>query len=108
MKRFLAILVASTFLGSAAYAAESDRKVGIVGEEKKADEKAKSSDAKSGPVPERKTGDRKVGIVGEEKKVDEKGKSSDAKSGPAPERKTGDRKVGIVGEEKKADEKTTK
>jgi hypothetical protein len=39
MKRFLAILVASTFLGSAAYAAESDRKVGIVGEEKKADEK---------------------------------------------------------------------
>ena len=71
MKRFLAILVASMFLGSAAYAAESDRKVGIVGEEKKADEKGKSAGAK-GPAPERKTGDRKVGIVGEEKKADEK------------------------------------
>jgi hypothetical protein len=105
MKRFLVILVASMFLGSAAYAAESDRKVGIVGEEKKADEKAKSSDAKSGPVTERKTGDRKVGIVGEEKKADEKAAGA---KGPAPERKTGDRKVGIVGEEKKADEKTTK
>src|SRR5262245_61568952 len=74
MKRFLGILVASMFLASVAYAAEPDRKVGIVGEEKKADEKAKS-DSKTGATPERKTGDSKVGFVGEEKKAGEKTKS---------------------------------
>jgi hypothetical protein len=39
MKRFLGILVASMFLGSAVYAAEEDRKVGFVGEQKTPDEK---------------------------------------------------------------------
>jgi hypothetical protein len=47
MKRFLGILVASMFLGSAAYAAEEpksraeteDRKVGFEGEEKTPDKK---------------------------------------------------------------------
>jgi len=70
MKRFLGILVASMFLGSAGYAAERDNKVGIVGEEKKADEKAKSAPAKGGPASERKARDNKVGIVGEEKKAE--------------------------------------
>lgn len=72
MKRFLGILVASMFLASAAYAADADKKVGITGEEKKGDAKAKSSDSKAGPAAERKSGDRKVGIVGEEKKAEEK------------------------------------
>jgi hypothetical protein len=39
MKRFLVILVVSMFLGSAVYAAEQDRKVGIVGEQKTPDTK---------------------------------------------------------------------
>jgi hypothetical protein len=47
MKRFLGILVAAMFLGSAAYAAEEpksraeteDRKVGFEGEQKKPDNK---------------------------------------------------------------------
>ena len=73
MKRFLGILVVSMFLGSAAHAAEADRKVGIVGEEKKADEKTKS-DVKSGPTPESRGSkeDRKVGIVGEQTPPDKK------------------------------------
>ena len=100
MKRFLSILVVSMFLGSAVYAAEPDRKVGFAGEEKKADEKAKS-DAKAGPTPERKARDSKVGFTGEEKKAGEKTKS-DAKAGPTPERKARDSKVGFAGEEKKS------
>ena len=73
MKRFLGILVASMFLGSAVYAAEEDRKVGFVGEQKTPDEKTKS-DVKSGPVSKSpaKTEDRKVGFVGEQKTPDEK------------------------------------
>jgi hypothetical protein len=73
MKRFLGILVASMFLGSAVYAAEQDRKVGIVGEQKTPDEKTKS-DVKSGPAPESPGSkqDRKVGIVGEQKTPDTK------------------------------------
>ena len=62
MKRFLGILVASMFLGSAGYAAESgsvpesrgekeDRKVGFEGEQKTPTKKTKS-DVKSGTVPE--------------------------------------------------------
>jgi hypothetical protein len=39
MKRFLVILVASIFLGSAVYAAEEDRKVGFTGEQKTPDQK---------------------------------------------------------------------
>lgn len=39
MKRFLVILVASMFLGSAAYAAQEDRKVGFTGEQKTPDQK---------------------------------------------------------------------
>jgi hypothetical protein len=103
MKRFLGILIASIFLASAAYAAEGDKKVGVVGEEKKAGEKA--ADTKGGAMGERKAGDKKVGVVGEEKKADGKAKSADTKAGAMGEKKAGDKKVGIVGEEKKADEK---
>ena len=73
MKRFLGILVVSMFLGSAAYAAEEDRKVGIVGEQKTPDKKTKS-DVKSGPAPESRGSkeDRKVGIVGEQTTPDKK------------------------------------
>ena len=39
MKRLLGILVASMFLGTAAYAAQEDRKVGFVGKQKTPDEK---------------------------------------------------------------------
>jgi hypothetical protein len=39
MKRFIVILGASMFLGSAAYAAEEDRKVGFVGEQRTSDKK---------------------------------------------------------------------
>jgi len=39
MKRFLGILVAFMFLGSAAYAAEEDRKVGFEGEQTTPDKK---------------------------------------------------------------------
>ncbi len=49
-----------------------DRKVGVVGEEKKTDGKAKSADTKGGAMGERKAGDKKVGVVGEEKKAEEK------------------------------------
>ena len=107
MKRFLGIVVACIFLASAAYAAEGDRKVGIVGEEKKADEKVKS-DTKAGPVSEKKARDRKVGIVGEEKKPGEKAKS-DTKAGPASESRGSkqDRKVGFEGEQKTSDKKET-
>ena len=69
MKRFLGILIASMFVASAAYAAEPDKKVGIVGEEKKTDGKAKAADTKGGAMGEKKAGDKKVGIVGEEKKA---------------------------------------
>jgi hypothetical protein len=86
MKRFLGILVASMFLGSAGYAAESgsvpesrgekeDRKVGFEGEQKTPGAKAKSkSDVKSGPVPESRgeKEDRKVGFEGEQKTPDKK------------------------------------
>jgi hypothetical protein len=81
MKRFLGILVAAMFLGSAAYAAEEpksraeteDRKVGFEGEQKKPGEKTKS-DVKSGSVPKSRaeTEDRKVGFEGEQKKPDNK------------------------------------
>ena len=84
MKRFLGILVASMFLGSAGYAAESgsgpesrgekeDRKVGFEGEQKTPGAKAKS-DVKSGPVPESRgeKEDRKVGFEGEQKTPDKK------------------------------------
>ena len=81
MKRFLGILVASMFLGSAAYAAEEpksraeteDRKVGFEGEQKTPGEKTKS-DVKSGPVPKSRaeTEDRKVGFEGEQKTPDKK------------------------------------
>src|SRR6266511_1393101 len=97
MKRFLGILVASMFLGSAAYAAESDRKVGIVGEQKEADEKAKSADVKGAPAHETKKRDSKVGFVGDEKKADEKAKSTGAKGAAAPETKKRDSKVGFEG-----------
>jgi len=107
MKRFLGILVASMFLGSAVYAAEEDRKVGFVGEQKTPDEKTKS-DVKSGPVPKSRESkeDRKVGFVGEQKTPDKKTKS-DVKSGSAPESRESkeDRKVGFVGEQKTPDEK---
>jgi hypothetical protein len=99
MKRFLGVLVASMFLASAAYAADAekaDKKVGIVGEEKK----DKAADTKGGAMSDRKAGDKKVGIVGEEKKAGEKGKSADAKGGAMSDKKAGDKKVGIVGEEK--------
>jgi len=64
------------FLASAAYGADAvkdekkagDKKVGIVGEEKKTDDKAKSADTKGGAMGEKKAGDKKVGVVGEEKK----------------------------------------
>ena len=102
MKRFLGILIASMFLASAAYAAEGDKKVGVVGEEKK---DSKAAESKGGATGERKAGDKKAGIVGEEKKTDGKAKSADTKAGAMGERKAGDKKVGIVGEEKKADEK---
>jgi hypothetical protein len=71
MKRFLGILVASMVLGSAAYAAEEDRKVGIVGEQKTAGKKTKS-DVKSGSVPKSRESkeDRKVGFEGEQKTPD--------------------------------------
>jgi opacity protein-like surface antigen len=93
MKRLLGILVASMFLASAAFAADAvkeekkaetkdekkarDTKVGVGGEEKKADEKktdgkAKSTDTKGGATGEKKARDAKVGIVGEEKKAEEK------------------------------------
>jgi hypothetical protein len=84
MKRFLGILVASMFLGSAGYAAESgpapesrgskeDRKVGFEGEQKTPDKKTKS-DVKSGSVPESRGSkeDRKVGFEGEQKTPDKK------------------------------------
>ena len=79
MKRYLGILMASMFLGSAGYAAESgsvpesrgakeDRKVGFEGDQKTPGAKAKS-DAKSGPVPESRGAkeDRKVGFEGDQK-----------------------------------------
>ena len=73
MKRFLGILVASMFLGSAVYAAEEDRKVGFEGEQKTPDKKTKS-DVKSGSVPKSRaeTEDTKVGFVGEQKTPDKK------------------------------------
>jgi opacity protein-like surface antigen len=84
MKRFLAVLIASMFLASAAFAADAvkeekkarDSKVGIVGEEKadekKTDGKAKSADTKGGAMGEKKARDAKVGIVGEEKAEEKK------------------------------------
>jgi len=105
MKRFLGIVVASMFLGSAVYAAQEDRKVGIVGEQKTPDEATKSDVKSSGSVPDESRGskeDRKVGFTGEQK-TGEKAKSADTKAGPASERKTPDRKVGFTGEEKKAE-----
>ena len=71
MKRFLVILVASMFLGSAAYAAQEDRKVGFTGEQKTPGEKTKSG-VKSGTVTESQVPkeDRKVGFTGEEKKAE--------------------------------------
>ncbi len=84
MKRFLGILVASMFLGSAGYAAESgpapesrgskeDRKVGFEGDQKTPDKKTKS-DVKSGSAPESRESkeDRKVGFEGEQKTPDKK------------------------------------
>ena len=73
MKRFLGMLVASMFLGSAVYAAEEDRKVGFEGEQKTPDKKTKS-DVKSGSVPKSRaeTEDRKVGFEGEQKTPDKK------------------------------------
>jgi hypothetical protein len=84
MKRFLGILVAFMFLGSVAYAAESDRKVGIVGEQKTPDEATKSDVKSSGSVPDESRGpkeDRKVGFTGEQK-TGEEAKSADTKAGP--------------------------
>lgn len=73
MKRFLGILVVSMFLGSAAYAAQEDRKVGFVGEQKTPGERTKYN-VKSGPVPESRGSkeDRKVGFVGEQNTPDTK------------------------------------
>jgi hypothetical protein len=65
--------VASMFLGSAAYAAQEDRKVGIVGEQKTPDEATKSDVKSSGSVPAKSRAskeDRKVGFTGEEKKAE--------------------------------------
>jgi len=105
MKRFLGILVASMFLGSAVYAAEEDRKVGFVGEQKTPDEKTKS-DVKSDPAPKSRESkeDRKVGFVGEQKTAGKKTKS-DVKSGSVPKSRaeTEDRKVGFEGEQKTPD-----
>jgi hypothetical protein len=107
MKRFIVILVASMFLGSAAYAAEEDRKVGFVGEQRTPDEETRS-DVKSGLVPESRGSkeDRKVGFVGEQRTPDEETRS-DVKSGPVPESRESkeDRKVGFVGEQKMPDKK---
>ena len=107
MKRFLGILVASMFLGSAVYAAEEDRKVGFVGEQKTPDKKTKS-DVKNGPAPESRESkeDRKVGFVGEQKTPGKKTKS-DVKSGSVPKSRaeTEDTKVGFVGEQKTPDKK---
>jgi opacity protein-like surface antigen len=90
MKRFLAVLIASMFLASAAFAADA------VKEEKKAETK-----------DEKKARDTKVGIVGEEK-TDGKAKSADTKGGAMGEKKARDAKVGIVGEEKAEEKKATK
>jgi hypothetical protein len=107
MKRFLGILVASMFLGSAAYAAQEDRKVGIVGEQSTPDEKTKS-DVQSGTVPESRGSkeDRKVGFQGEQK-TGNKAKSDVKSSGTVPESRGSkeDRKVGFEGEQKTPDMK---
>ena len=88
MKRFLGILVASMFLGSATHAAQAqdtkgtvapsraqteDRKVGFQGEQKTGN-KAKSDAKSSGTVPESRGSkeDRKVGFEGEQKTPDTK------------------------------------
>ena len=101
MKRFLGILVASMFLGSAVYAAEE------VGEQKTPDKKSKS-DVKSSSVPKSRaeTEDRKVGFEGEQKTPGKKTKS-DVKSGSVPKSRaeTEDTKVGFVGEQKTPDKK---
>jgi hypothetical protein len=72
MKRFLGILVAFMFLGSAAYAAEppapksraetEDRKVGFEGEQK-----TPGQETKGGAAPKTRPEDRKVGFEGEQK-----------------------------------------
>jgi len=107
MKRFLVILVASMFLGSAAYAAQEDRKVGFTGEQKTPDEENKS-DVKSGTVKKSQGSkeDRKVGFTGEQKTSAEKTKSG-VKSGTVTESQGSkeDRKVGFTGEQKTPDQK---
>src|SRR5581483_2126103 len=105
MKQFLAILAASIFLVSAVsalYAAQEDRKVGFVGEQKTPGENT-NSNIKSGAVSESRgeKEDRKVGFVGEQKSGHKK-TPSNVKSGPVPESREAkeDRKVGFVGEQK--------
>ncbi|MGN6717269.1 MAG: hypothetical protein ACTHLX_07740 [Candidatus Binatia bacterium] len=106
MKRFLAIVVASMFLGSAAYAAQEDRKVGFTGEQKTPDD-TKSDVKSSGSVPESRGSkqDRKVGFQGEQK-TGQKAKSG-VKSGTVTESQGSkeDRKVGFQGEQKTPDGK---
>ena len=73
MKRFLSIVVASMFLGSAVYAAQEDRKVGIVGEQKTPDEAPSLMSRAVAPCPAKSRAskeDRKVGFTGEEKKAE--------------------------------------
>jgi hypothetical protein len=103
MKRFLGILVASMFVSSAVYAAETiDRRVGFVGEQRTPDEEIKSN-ATSGPVAKSRaeTEDRRVGFVGEQRTPDEEIKSN-ATSGPVAKSRaeSEDRRVGFGGEER--------
>src|SRR5882757_2153214 len=66
MKRFLGVLIASMFLASAAYAADTTKEDSKT-TEKKADEKGKSDVKKSDKA---KSGDTKGGAMGDEKAGD--------------------------------------
>ena len=87
MKRFLGILVASMFLGSAGYAAEFDRKVGIVGEEKTADEKAKSAPAKGAPRPREKLATGKLASWAKRKRLRKRPNPLPPRVAPRPREK---------------------
>jgi hypothetical protein len=71
MKRFLAVLIASVFLASAAYAADETKGKG---EEKKteAKEKGKGEDKKAGAKGKSKGDDKKAPVAKDKSKSDEK------------------------------------
>ena len=91
MKRFLGILVASMFLASAAYAADTKEKTDVKAEKtekgksatKKTDGKAQSESVKGGKMGDEKAGDKKAGQVGEKKASDSKaaGTTEEKKAG---------------------------